>query len=63
MYEPTQTRQKAAKSALEDILATFFDGSAEGAVATLLDLKSSNLSQDELKRIRELIEDAEKEGR
>ena len=63
MYFPTQTRQKAGRTALEHILTTFFDGAAESAVATLLELNSSNLSADELKRIRTLIEDAEKEGR
>ena len=63
VYYATQSRETAGRSALQHILNTFFDGSAEGAVATLLELNSSNLTADELDRIRKLIQEAEKEGR
>jgi len=63
VYSPTTTRRKARRSALEHILNTFFDGSAEGAVAALLEMPSSDLSPETLDRIKTLIKEAEKEGR
>jgi predicted transcriptional regulator len=63
VYLPTITREKARKSALRQLLGTFFDGSTEQAVAALLDLKSSQLDKQELDRLAALIEQARKEGR
>ena len=63
VYLPTITREKARKSALRQLLGTFFDGSTEQAVAALLDLKSSQLDRTELDRLAALIEQARKEGR
>lgn len=63
VYSPTLSRRKARRSALEHVLTTFFDGSAEGAVAALLELQSANLTEEELNRIHEMIEQAKKEGR
>ena len=63
LYRPTLPRSKAQKSAMERIVRTFFDGSAERAVAALLDLSASELSDQELGRLAELIEQAKKEGR
>ncbi len=63
LYRPTLPRAKAQKSAMERIVRTFFDGSAERAVAALLDLSASELSDQELGRLAELIEQAKKEGR
>ena len=42
---------------------TFFDNSAEQAVAALLELKGPKLSEAELERVARLIADAKKEGR
>ena len=63
VYSPTIPRTRARRSALRHIVTTFFDGSAEGAVTALLELESSDLSQDALKRIKKRIEEAEEEGR
>ncbi|MEW6127985.1 MAG: BlaI/MecI/CopY family transcriptional regulator [Acidobacteriota bacterium] len=63
IFIPTLAREKARKSALKQMLQTFFDGSTEEAVATLLDISGSKLSQDELDRLSGLIEDARKKGR
>ncbi len=63
LYRPTLPRAKAQKSAMERIVRTFFDGSAERAVAALLDLSASELSDQELGRLADLIEQAKKEGR
>src|SRR5687767_13625140 len=37
IYTPTQSREKASRSALKQMLKTFFDGSLSQAVAALLD--------------------------
>lgn len=63
VYLPTLARETARKSALKQMLQTFFDNSTEQAVAALLDLSKAKLSQDELDRLSVLIEEARKEGR
>jgi len=63
VFLPTVPRERALQSALRQLLHTFFDGSAEQAVAALLDLSSARLSDAELQRLSQLIADARKEGR
>lgn len=63
VYMPTVSRNKARQSALTRLLQTFFDGSTEAAVAALLDMESSNLSQAELGRLAEMIDQAKREDR
>jgi BlaI family penicillinase repressor len=62
VYIPTLTRDRAKRSALSHMLETFFDGSAEQAVAALLDLSSAKLSKPELDRLARLIEEAKAKG-
>jgi BlaI family transcriptional regulator, penicillinase repressor len=63
IYRPAVRRDAARRSALTHILKTFFDNSAEQAVAALLELKGPKLSEAELKRVAQLVDDAKKEGR
>ena len=63
VYSPTVPREKARRSALQNLLQTFFDGSPEKAVAALLSESRSRLGQDELARLSHLIAEARKEGR
>jgi BlaI family transcriptional regulator, penicillinase repressor len=63
VYRPTLRRDAARKSALTHVLKTFFDNSAEQAVAALLELKGPRLSEAQLERVSRLIENAKKEGR
>jgi len=63
IYRPTLRREAARKSALTHVLKTFFDNSAEQAVAALLELKGPKLSSAELERVSRLVESAKKEGR
>lgn len=63
VFMPTIAREKARKSALKQMLQTFFDNSTEQAVAALLDLSKTKLKQEELDRLSSLIEQARKEGR
>jgi predicted transcriptional regulator len=63
VFLPTVPRERARRSALKQLVQTFFDGSTEQAVATLLDLSASRLSDDELSRLSKLIDQARREGR
>jgi predicted transcriptional regulator len=62
VYVPVVARHTARKSALRHLVETFFDGSAEKAVAALLGGEGSRLSEDELNRIADLVAKARKEG-
>ena len=62
VYLPTQPRRQAARSALQRVLRTFFDGSTEKAVAALITMADADLSPAELDRLAELIREARKEG-
>lgn len=61
IYLPVVSRQKARKSALNRVIDTFFEGSAEQVMAALLDPSSRKLSKLELDRIARLIDQARKE--
>jgi predicted transcriptional regulator len=63
IYGPIVSPDTARQTALRQMLTTFFEGSTERAVAALLDLDSTNLSDDELDRLARLIEQAREEGR
>jgi BlaI family penicillinase repressor len=63
VYLPVVPREKARRSAIAHLLETFFDGSAEQAVATLLNVSGRDLTEDDFDRLAALIEQARKEGR
>jgi len=63
VYTPTGARRDAQRSAMAHMVDTFFDGSVEDAVATLVESSKRKLSPDELDRIAALITKAKKEGR
>lgn len=63
VYLPAVARNDARKSALSHVVTTFFDGSIEDVVATLVESSRSKLSKEELERLAQLIEKAKKEGR
>ncbi len=62
IYAPTISPEEAGRSAMNYMVQSFFNGSAERAVAALLDLKSNELSDDDLDRLSGLIDQAKKEG-
>lgn len=63
VFSPTVGRDRARRSALTQVVRTFFGGSAEQAVATLLDLSHEKLTDDDLGRLQTLIAKAREEGR
>lgn len=62
IYFPTVPRGRVRGRALRHVVDTFFEGSASQAVAALLDPSTARVSDKELDRISELIEQARKGG-
>ena len=63
VFSPAVARGDARKSALAHVVKTFFAGSVEQAVASLVEASRTKLSRDELDRLSDVIERARKEGR
>lgn len=63
VYMPTVPRDKARRSAIKHLVDTYFGGSAEQAVAALLDVSSTHLTREDLDRMSAMIDQAKKEGR
>jgi BlaI family penicillinase repressor len=63
IYWPATEKSKVAHSALSQVVRTFFGGSIEQAVATLVSDTDAQLSDDELDRLAQLIEKAREGGR
>ena len=58
VYRPVTPRRDARRSALRHLVETFFDGSAEQAVAALLGGEARRLTEAELDRIARIVSDA-----
>ncbi|MFC2159018.1 BlaI/MecI/CopY family transcriptional regulator [Acidobacteriota bacterium] len=61
VYTPTMSQEKAKKKALQHLIQTFFNGSTEKVMAALLDISSSDLSEEEFDKLIEMINQAKKE--
>ena len=55
VYKPAITPKKAKRTALDNLLRTFFEGKPENLVAALLDPSDQQLSKKEIDLIRDLI--------
>ena len=62
VYMAAVARHTARKSALRHVVETFFEGSAEKAVAALLGGEGAKLTDEQIGRIAEMIAKARKEG-
>ena len=62
VYMPAVARHAARKSALRHVVDTFFDGSAEKAVAALLGGEGARLTDQQINRIADMIAKARKDG-
>lgn len=63
VFVATAPRASAERSALRHLVETFFGGSVERAVASLLDESSKNLDDETLARLEARIRAARDEGR
>ena len=63
IYVPTIPLASARKFALDNVLETFFKGAEASAVISILTKADANLTEEERKRILEIIEESRKGGR
>ena len=63
VYMPKQSRHQIQRSALKHLVETLFEGSADKVVAALLGKGSSGITEEQLQRMAELIEQARKDGK
>ena len=63
VYAPRQTRDKAGRNAFDRVLATFFGGSLEDALAAHLLSRKTKVTSEERDRLVKLVEQARKENR
>ncbi len=63
VYLPKVSPETARESALQHLVRTFFDGSAEDAAAALLRMSDTELDQAALERLARKIAETEREGR
>ena len=60
VFIPTIKRDAAKRSALKHVINTFFEGSASQVMAALVEMSPRGLDQDELARLRQVIDEAKK---
>src|SRR5688500_5247536 len=58
VYLPTVNRERVRLTALDQLLKTFFDGSAANVVATLIERQKGKMSDEELDHLSLLIDQA-----
>ena len=63
VYLPVVTPGRARRTAISHLVRTFFDGSAERAVAALLEHSDIKLSDEELDRLERLVASARQKGK
>ena len=63
IYYPTIPLTKARKTALSNVLDTFYKGAEASAVMSILKESEGKLSEEEAASIIEMIENSRKEGR
>jgi len=61
IYKPAVSRDRAKRSAMQRLVDTFFEGSVEKAVVAFLSPGSRKLSEEELQRLEQLVEQTRKD--
>lgn len=62
LYRPAAGKEKAKRNAIQRVLSNVFAGSATEAVAALLDVSASKLTDEQLQEMIEIIENAKREN-
>jgi len=63
VYLPTQSRHSAAKSALAKLVDTFFGGSPNALLATLLSERELSVTEEDIAEMRTMIDKASQEAK
>jgi predicted transcriptional regulator len=61
-YFPTTRQEEASRSALKQLVRTFFNDSHSSAMAALLDMPGKPLSDDEYKRLAAMLKRVREQG-
>lgn len=61
VFLPVVSPRRARRNALRSLMHIFFENSVEQTVASLLDLRSGELGEEDYERLQQLIEKAKKE--
>ncbi|MCX6834493.1 MAG: BlaI/MecI/CopY family transcriptional regulator [candidate division Zixibacteria bacterium] len=61
VYLPVKSKTDARTRALKHIVETFFENSAEGAITALLGMSAAKMSEEDFKRLTNMIERKRKE--
>jgi predicted transcriptional regulator len=61
VYHPKISHKKAMRSAVRQLVETYFDNSVEEAMTALIEYDSSGLSDEELDRLIDIIEKRKRE--
>jgi len=61
VYAPAESLSSAGRNAIEQVVQTFFGGSVERAVSTLLSSHKTRPSDEELERLEEMIRSAKEQ--
>jgi len=62
VYFPAVKPEDASRSALKQLVRTFFNNSPGSAIAALLDIRSTQLSADEYRELSNLLKRAREQG-
>jgi predicted transcriptional regulator len=62
VYAPARAAAQVQRSVLRDAVRTFFNNSAESAVAAMVGMYGERLTDEEIDRLQELLEQAKKKG-
>ena len=63
VYLPAVPTERARRTAMQNLVETFFQGSAESAAAALLGMTETDIDATTLTRLAEKVTQARKEGR
>jgi len=62
VFRPTTDPEQAKRLAVKELLHTFFDNSVESAVATMLRASDKPLTEEQVRPLLKMIEEARKKG-
>ena len=63
LYRPAAGKEKAKRNAIQRVISNVFGDSPTDAVAALLDVSASKLTEDQLEEMIQMIEAAKKEAK
>jgi predicted transcriptional regulator len=63
IYEPVVPREQMARTMMDQVLHTFFEGSVELVVANLIDREDSALTDQDFDRLQAIIDAARRQGK